>query len=275
MRLYRAIITTLMCIAGAYAAASEAMMPAQRAVAPSDTVRAMADHSLEKKEIVGKMASQYTHWTCVETSGKLKMSRLPVAATVKVWMLRGKSVKISLRAPFIGEVGRVEIARDSVLLVNKMKKCYCKESSANLLQIMPTAIDDIQNFLLGRMVIIGKGEFKEAMESEFDIYRRSENWMVVPGTETMPEQFGYGYLVGDNGLPLALMLESQLADGGITLVFEREDGLDIDFTLTLKDKEESGRLELNPYRNTNEAFASLKLTDKYRRVGLKQFLRSF
>lgn len=228
-----------------------------------------------RESIIELMADQYTPWDQLETSGKLKMSKLPISPTVKIWMKRGESVKISIRAPFVGEVGRVELSEDSVLMVNKMKKIYCKESASNLSEVSPTAITEIQNFLLGRMILFGAGEFTKEIADKFDIYQRNGDWMVVPSDVMTPNHFVYGYLVGDNGLPKAMMLESEPAKGGLTLIYTRDSDLQIDFEMNLKEKNVSGSLELDNYKSTTEEFKSLRINDKYKRVSIKEFFRSF
>lgn len=228
-----------------------------------------------KESIIDLMADQYTPWERLETTGKLKMSKLPLSPTVKIWMKRGESVKISIRVPFAGEVGRVELSNDSVLMVNKMKKCYCKESASNLSEISPTAITEIQNFLLGRMILFGAGEFTKEIADRFDIYQRNGDWMVVPSETMTPDHFVYGYIVGDDGLPKAMMLESEPAKGGLTLIYTRDSDLQIDFEMNLKEKNVAGSLELDKYKSTTEDFQSLRINNKYKRVSIKEFFRSF
>ena len=67
--------------------------------------------------IIESISDGYKNWSRAAWSGKLSTDILPLSATMKVYMEKGKLTLISVRAPFVGEVGRVEIDPDSVLIV--------------------------------------------------------------------------------------------------------------------------------------------------------------
>ncbi len=77
----------------------------------------------------------YTDWTQLRMSGKLRISSLPVTPSLKLYMKKGQELTISASAILVGEVFRVELNRDSLFIVNKLKKVYCKESGEKLREI--------------------------------------------------------------------------------------------------------------------------------------------
>ena len=77
-----------------------------------------------------RSVKSYSNWGSVELNGKFRCSLLPISATVKIYMKKDKEIMASVRAPFVGEVARVEVAEDSVLIVNKMKQQPNKSGSA-------------------------------------------------------------------------------------------------------------------------------------------------
>lgn len=100
----------------------------------------------------------YTDWQTAEISGKLRMNKLPISPTIKIYMKKGEEISISVRASLLGEVGRIEIAGDSVIAVNKMKRVYCAESISGIKYDYPDLIADIQSLLLARAVVLRAGE---------------------------------------------------------------------------------------------------------------------
>ena len=78
----------------------------------------------ESAKVVEKMAERFSSWNTVMLSAQLQMDGLPLSPSLKIFMEKGKSMSMSVRAPFIGEAGRLEFANDTVVAVNKMKNVY-------------------------------------------------------------------------------------------------------------------------------------------------------
>ena len=74
--------------------------------------------------VINDIIDSYMPWQSAEFSGKLKTDKLPVSPNVKIYMVRDSLLQISVRAPLLGEVGRLNLTHDEVLVVNKMKKIY-------------------------------------------------------------------------------------------------------------------------------------------------------
>ncbi len=70
------------------------------------------------------IANYDADWTDLSMQGKLTFDGLPMSASVKIYMKRGESIILSARAPFIGEVARVEATPDSIVFINKHTNCY-------------------------------------------------------------------------------------------------------------------------------------------------------
>lgn len=127
-------------------------------------------------EMIDSITSRWLPWNSVSISGKLKMAGLPVSPSMKIYMKRDSALFISLRAPFMGEVGRAEILGDTIMVVNKMKKTYVKESIEKALDHYPGGLADLQDLILGRIVIPGKGLLESGHSPQLEIYEGKTAW---------------------------------------------------------------------------------------------------
>ncbi len=116
---------------------------------------------------------------------------------MKVAMERGKLTLISLRAPFLGEVARIEVDEQNLLIVNKFKKRYYRKSMADLGRMAPDFQSDLQAMLLGRIFILGDGQLERADAAKLDIFPMGadQGYMLVPGLPDDIESVVYGFLV--------------------------------------------------------------------------------
>lgn len=226
--------------------------------------------------VLKSISDNYGDWRTAETSGKLKSSLLPVSPTIKLFMQKGEILRMSVRAPLIGEVGRVEIDKDSITLINKMKKVYSKESLDGIRALYPGGLTDIQNFLLGRIVIWGKGEISDSLKNEVEVYRNTEGgYLLVPDADIQPNEFSYGYLTYPDGKTATMMLTD--ADN-MNLIVNYNYGINfvLDLQMIVDNRQYDGTIELDNYKfDTTSGFKALVPDKKYKRVNLKQFMRSF
>lgn len=121
----------------------------------------MSQTRMSEEEIVHKteqITSDYTAWQSVELRGKIAMSGLPLKPSVRIFMLNSARIMISVAAPFIGEAARIELTRDSLLVVDKLHGIYGRESIGELFPQSPYILSTIQNVILGRVGCLRSGE---------------------------------------------------------------------------------------------------------------------
>lgn len=238
----------------------------------------------------------YNDWETVEMTGKLRASGLPLNPTVKLYMAKGSEISVSVRAPFVGEAGRIEISGDTLTAVNRMKRVYCKESLSGILSGYPGFISDLQSLLLGRIVVLGSGELSFVNAALMDV-SASEAATFGEKTGWRFEQQGLGEIV--SGLSLAYVATSagRLSDLELNMAPPQRDDdggnatRDISFGLRYGYPDSGfdisivkGRgaqvsevvmLDFNSIKWKADRPAPLKLGDRFRQVGIKDFFRSF
>lgn len=149
----------------------------------------------EKKDIIESLTSGYKNWNRASWSGKLSADILPVSATLKVYMERGKLTLISVRVPFFGEVARVEADTEEILIVNKIKKRYYRRSLTEISKAAPDFAEDLQSLLLGRMFVIGEGQLNKRYADQVSVFpaEREGYYMIVPDIPDYLPQTLYGF----------------------------------------------------------------------------------
>ncbi len=232
----------------------------------------------EKRMVVEAMDSARYDWETITLSGKLKMAGLPLSPSVKIFMQRDSSVMISLRAPLMGEVGRAEIFTDSLLVVNKMKKTYVKESLEKALSYYPGTLSDVQNLILGRVVIPGFGALDAEHCEAVEIYAEDGDvFSLIPSEMAQTEGFSYGYVIDDYARPEALLVMPAEAEGvSVTLGFEYYDnGYDLAVTYLSPKKNYSATLELDNPVEGGSPIDRIKINSRYTQLTFQQFMKSF
>lgn len=223
------------------------------------------------------MVPEYQEWKEATISGKLKMSGLPLSPTLKIFMERDSSVIISIKAPFLGEVGRLELTADSLLAVNKMKKTYAQESLTDFLRYFPVGLSDLQEFLLGRIVMPGIGVLNPDNAEYMDVIDNGEGLFAVPLPGFSMEGIDYGYMIDEQFMPLLLLvIPSERDDMAITVTYGYgKNSYSMDFGYQEGDRNMGVTLELDNPQWKGDAPSSVKLDNKYNRLSLLDFLRSF
>lgn len=215
----------------------------------------------------------YSPWSSVEFNGKLKYEKLPVNPTVKMYMVRDSLIQISVRASLLGEIGRLELTRDHITVVNRMKRTYFKESADNLMEMYPGIIGDIQSIFLARVTVLGQGQLGydnvEVVSIEED---RDGGWIVIPRSDGI-SGLRYGYLVGSNS-------RTQALDAVLKNLFELEvlysyanKGMTMQINVDAKKKKFNASLEFSSVKWGGSLMSPVKL-DNYTRMSLKDFFKS-
>lgn len=227
-----------------------------------------------KNVAVGGIVKNYTDWDTAELSGKLKMPGLPLSPSLKIFMVRDELLRISVRASFLGEVARLEIDRDSVLIVNKMKRNYCKESISDFLSSYPAGISDLQSVLLARIVFPGYGLLSNINASDVDFYPVDNGgWMVVPDEKMQFPGFKYGYLTFADGNISGWIVTPDNSDNETSAVYSYNNGTDIDITVNKGMKDINISLQLDKPVFGSAGFDPLTLNSRYQRLTIKDFIR--
>ncbi len=232
----------------------------------------------QRSEVIDSVSSRWNDWQTVSISGKFKMAGLPLSPSMKIYMERDSSVLISLRAPLMGEVGRAEIVGDTILVVNKMNKTYVEEPIEKTLAYYPGGISDIQDLLLGRIVVPGYGTLSPELADMMEIYASGEGTAaVVPCEAAMLPGFNYGYIVDADWLTDTLMVVPLEKPGVVvTLAYEYfAKGYDIEFAYESEKKNYRAVLELDEPQWDGKGFDRIKLASKYKKLPFDKFIKSF
>lgn len=231
----------------------------------------------ERYAVVDSIISRWNDWQEVTLNGKLKMAGLPVTPSVKISMQRDSSIFISIRAPFVGEVGRAEITDTTMLVVNKMKKVYIEESLEKVMSFYPGTIADLQNIFLGRVALPGLGALSHDVEADLDIYSEADSsYSLVVNEEMSIPGVNYGYVFDSTFWPVALLvLPESSPDLSVTLKYDYfENGYDLSFFYRSDKKILQATLEFNLPVWSAKPLDRISLGSKYRKVELKDFLKS-
>ena len=242
----------------------------------SESIVELDDEALE---IVNKILNGYTDWKSASFTGKLRtgMLKLPVSPTVKIYMEKGELLQLSVSAPFIGEVGRAEITPSEVLVVNKYKKTYVRESAEAAMSRDRGLLGEVQSLLLGRIVILGKGELSMGLLKDV-LFERENNgeWIVVPDSEG-EEASGlqYGYVVNANGRTQVLYGMMQGRTETATLMYDYAGGgMTLGLDLQLPKKRIEGQLDFSSVKWGGNRMSSINL-DRYQKVTFSEFVTNY
>lgn len=218
----------------------------------------------------------YTDWNTARINGKLHLSSLPVSPTLKIYMKKGKELTISASAILVGEVFRAELTEDSLFIVNKMKKTYCKESGEKLQEIYPTLCEEVQSILLGRMIVPGSGTLSASNVSKVDVETVNDMRKVMPRLGDFPIDINAYYLIDKLGRVTNLKIEADAGKPLFSLIYDWKGngGTDIEATVTKKDRPIKVEIDLDAPKWGGEPLSPFKLGKDFKRVGLKEFFKS-
>ena len=232
----------------------------------------------ERQKVVDDVSAPWSDWETITISGKLKMAGLPLSPSVKIYMERDSLLRISLRAPLMGEVGRAEIYGDTLLVVNKMKKTFVKEPLDSVMRRYPVAVADVQSLLLGRVVIPGAGTLSAESASLVELFPEDDGqFSLIPGEEMTLAEFNYGYLINTDMLPAVLLvIPTENPDSSVSLTYEyTPGGYDIFASYQSPSKIYSGTLMLDSPQEGGSPIEPIRLSGKYSRLNFGQFMKSF
>ena len=239
-----------------------------------------------RQQALDAILPTYSDWGSAELTGRLRMDRLPVSPTVKIYMKKGTAISISVRASLFGEVGRIDIAGDSILAINKLKRVYCNESIAHIINEYPSIIQDVQSLLLGRVVAFQSGQLSHRNADSFDFFELvpGENeedfvkgWVLsYPKGRTDSDIFGYEYTVNCFGqiedmvaaitsANVAMLLEYRYPGSGnaMHVALFKDDRAKLDATM-----------QFDAVKWGAQPMQAPVLGGRYQKVGLRDFIKS-
>lgn len=232
----------------------------------------------ERKAVVEEITAPWNDWQTLSISGKLKMAGLPLSPSVKIYMEKDSILRISLRAPLMGEVGRAEIEGDTLTVVNKMKKTYVKEPLDSVMERYPVTIGDVQSLLLGRVVIPGRGTLAPEQAEMVELFaEEGGQYSLIPSEEMELSEFNYGYLIDSDKQPAVLMvIPAEKPEINVNVTYDyAPDGYEVFVSYQSPEKIYSGTLLLNNPTEGGSPIEPLKINGKYTRLNFEQFVKSF
>lgn len=247
-------------------------------VASPDTV--IADTTLVENEeyikvpsteLLQKVEQFNNDWTTVQLTGKIKLEGIPMSMSTKIFMRKNSELIMSVAAPFMGEVCRIELDTDSLLLVNKMKNCYYKGKIPSEIFDKLCSINNIQNFLLGRPFLLDYGELTADMAELVETYIVEDYYMLTPIEQSDKGWFGFLFL--NSGELCQIVGSSHDEQTYVEVDYERDDK---GFNMFINMNKNESRLKIDLLFNSPqweaESLKPIILSSRFREVGLKESL---
>lgn len=280
------VLISMMCICSA-------------AFAAEDTnVQERSLSKRECKDLAGQLSDGYKPWSKVAINGKLRTEMLPVSLTLRVAMERDKRLALSIRAPFLGEVMRVEMTPGELYIINKKKKTYHQmeyDSERPLLQYA-------QDILLGRVVIVGSGVLSKSNVGKCKIYELLStpptDEAVCEGYGIIPDPFAegmcYGYTIAPDykmtGISVAVVeklieavksgtyssetdIEEYVPVANVDVTYRNSGKAQASINVNFDKYSMSATLECDEPEYGAKLLEPFEITSSYRSVGLREVIR--
>lgn len=246
----------------------------EMAVEPDSTINLpVLIKGSEKQVLSDLMASWNTDWESVQLTGRVDVAGIGIHPTVRIYMVRGESILISVRVPLLGEQARVEVTKDRCLVVNKLKGVYWEGDPAGVLSADPCALEEIQAVLLGRVALPGKGEYRADMASDIDIRQFGEGYAVMEADadDAMPELV---FEIGPTGRLQTLVGVAEGVPGTIAIAYSHSgDRMQLTATYEKEGSALSGTLQLDAPEWDSNGFSPVTIPSNYRKTSFRDVLR--
>lgn len=231
----------------------------------------------EARNAAKEITDNYSDWTQVTMSGKLDLDNLAISPSVKIYMLKGQKIVISIRVPLLGELGTLEVVGDQYTLVNKVKKVYCRESLSALMADLPLTLTDVQNILLGRIFLPGYGALSMDNYEKADYYVSDEieGWFVLPKEQPLEYEVTCGYNTLADGRTDNIFVGTLDGQNQATAYYEYDrDKMNIDLVVRTRGKDRNFTFRINEIDFMGRPVKAATVDKGYRKVTLKEFIRS-
>lgn len=242
----------------------------------SGTPDATAPATDNGKSLVRSVADSYTPWQKASVKGKMRISGLPVSLNLKTYMVRDSVLLMSMSAPLLGEVGRMEIDTDSILIVNKRAKTYWKQSITSCLSRFGATVNDIQDLLLGRVFMLGSGTLSRDNVSQTEVSPGSEETWVLRPLQKHPD-IEYGFTLRPDGQMLLMAAVSADARYECSAYFDhlKNGDTDLDITIRMKNKSVPFNVTLSTPDFSPTPLSRIGINPKWSKTDFKGLLDSF
>lgn len=227
--------------------------------------------------VIKNIIDSYTPWHDAEFSGKVSTDKLPLSPTVKIYMVRDSLFQLSLRAPLLGEVGRLNVTKTEVLLVNRMKKLYVKERTDGFFEGHPTLLEELQSIFLARVIVLGRGPLGADNFGDVEVAElENGNTALMPHSDLAASIFNYGYIVSPSGRTLD-MLAVIKETASLEIAYSYSGGgmqMNCTFERTSKGnkRSDSAKIDFSSVKWGGREMSSLRLGG-YEKVGIKDFIK--
>ena len=172
--------------------------------APSSSLYSDNDTTYLLLKHLGNATSKYKNWEDVVIPLEMALSQ-PKNLTIsgRATMIKDKSLFISIRA--LGfEVATLYANTDSIYASYKLNKIYIAEDIKKFLTNYPITIGNLQDLLLGRAFMLGKGTMAYEMNKEMKLSLGKDLWTASPHCDIQGVQ--YAFLFGNNSDELAMLM---------------------------------------------------------------------
>ncbi len=181
--------------------------------------RAALDNGTTRRAIqeqYGACVQNAFDYNCMQVKGKVLLQGKP-NLPMRLNMEENQNFKLQINAPLLGfEVGRLEVDRDSVTLVDKMDKLYTRQAIRDFAFFTDNGIDvrTLQCVFMGRMCLPKHGECQVKDFSKF-IWTSNDDGTVVGTREE--EKYKLSYTINAKGQVTLTRLE--IADKGVEVLW--------------------------------------------------------
>ena len=147
--------------------------------------------------------ASYQDWTDVVMPMNLSLiAPKQLSISGRTTMVKDESIYISIRV--LGfEAANAYITNDSIFASYKLDKIYIAEDLRKILGGFPATISDLQNMLLGRAFVLGKGAINSTMNNEFSLSINADSWKITPYDVN---NVGYEFVFENNTNSLSTLL---------------------------------------------------------------------
>lgn len=151
---------------------------------------------------VDSVISFYNDWHDVVVPIDLSLHQ-PKSFSVsgRATMVKDESIYISIRV-FGFEAANIYVTPDSIFASYKLNKIYIAEETGRLLANYPVTVGNIQDLLLGRAFMLGKGTLSSDMKKKLDLNSTAESWSVTPSQNLKKVIYSFLFDLNSNALAM-------------------------------------------------------------------------
>ena len=163
--------------------------------------RAALDNNVSRRAIqeqYGACVQNAFNYDCLQLKGKVSLQG-KTGLPMRMNMEEKETFKLQINAPLLGfEVGRLEVDKDSVTLVDKMDKLYTRQAISDFAFFTDNGIDvrTLQCVFMGRMCLPKQGECQVKDFSKF-VWTKNDDGS-IEGVRS-EEKYNLSYRINEKG----------------------------------------------------------------------------